>query len=192
MCKQGCALRKIITRSPKVPNHEFQGAQKAYMNKVGLSGHSKARGSGLRHPGTFRAQPWIYKLILGELVPLNWTFDSIFLGTFFENSLLFVLFINYFVLFFCLSKVSFTIKELREMTKLKGCKAVFDPDDFRTIQEKLPSKFKKYHQAWICNPVPRSKVWKKLGNIGLPLCTDGWWKALISSLLRMLASQISP
>lgn len=39
-------------------------------------------------------------------------------------------------------KVSFTIKELREMTKLEGCKAVFDPDDFRTIQEKLSSRFK--------------------------------------------------
>ena len=42
------------------------------------------------------------------------------------------------------------------MTKLKGCKAVFDPDDFRTIQEKLSSKFKKYHQAWIPNPFSRS------------------------------------
>ena len=39
-------------------------------------------------------------------------------------------------------KVSFTIKELREMTKLEGCKAAFDPDDFRTIrQEKLASRF---------------------------------------------------
>ena len=37
--------------------------------------------------------------------------------------------------------MSFTIKELREMTKLEGCKAAFDPDDFRTIQEKLASKF---------------------------------------------------
>ncbi|XP_020613236.1 NADPH:adrenodoxin oxidoreductase, mitochondrial-like [Orbicella faveolata] len=36
-------------------------------------------------------------------------------------------------------QVSFTIKELREMTKLEGCKAVFDPDDFRTTQEKLPN-----------------------------------------------------
>jgi len=36
-------------------------------------------------------------------------------------------------------QVSFTIKELREMTKLEGCKAVLDPDDFRTIQEQLPS-----------------------------------------------------
>lgn len=27
------------------------------------------------------------------------------------------------------------------MTKLEGCKAVFDPDDFRTTQEKLPSRF---------------------------------------------------
>ena len=45
------------------------------------------------------------------------------------------------VLLFSL-KVSFTIKELREMTKLEGCKAVFDPVDFRTIQEKLPSKLK--------------------------------------------------
>lgn len=37
--------------------------------------------------------------------------------------------------------MSFTIKELREMTKLEGCKAAFEPDDFRTIQEKLASKF---------------------------------------------------
>lgn len=37
--------------------------------------------------------------------------------------------------------MSFTIKELREMTKLEGCKAAFDPDDFRTIQEKLASRF---------------------------------------------------
>lgn len=36
-------------------------------------------------------------------------------------------------------QVSFTIKELREMTKLEGCKAALDPDDFRTIQEKLAS-----------------------------------------------------
>lgn len=27
------------------------------------------------------------------------------------------------------------------MTKLEGCKAAFDPDDFRTIQEKLASRF---------------------------------------------------
>jgi len=27
------------------------------------------------------------------------------------------------------------------MTKLEGCKAVLDPDDFRTIQEQLPSRF---------------------------------------------------
>ena len=37
-------------------------------------------------------------------------------------------------------QVAFTIKELREMTKLAGCKAVFDPDDFQTIQEKIASK----------------------------------------------------
>ena len=36
--------------------------------------------------------------------------------------------------------MSFTIKELREMTKLEGCKPAFDPDDFRTIQEKLASR----------------------------------------------------
>jgi len=36
-------------------------------------------------------------------------------------------------------QVAFTIKELREMTKLAGCKAVFDPEDFRTIQEKIAS-----------------------------------------------------
>ncbi|PFX31886.1 NADPH:adrenodoxin oxidoreductase, mitochondrial [Stylophora pistillata] len=36
-------------------------------------------------------------------------------------------------------QVSFTIKELREMTKLPGCKAMFDPQDFREIQEKLSS-----------------------------------------------------
>lgn len=53
------------------------------------------------------------------------------------------LFINHLYPILVLSlKVSFTIKELREMTKLEGCKAVFDPEDFRTIQEKLPSRFK--------------------------------------------------
>ena len=36
--------------------------------------------------------------------------------------------------------MSFTIKELREMTKLPGCKAVFDPEDFRTVEEKISSK----------------------------------------------------
>ena len=38
--RQGCDLRKI-TRSPKFPNYEIQGAQlqhKAYMTKVSLSG----------------------------------------------------------------------------------------------------------------------------------------------------------
>ena len=34
-------------------------------------------------------------------------------------------------------QVAFTIKELREMTKLPGCKAVCDPEDFGTIQEKI-------------------------------------------------------
>lgn len=36
-------------------------------------------------------------------------------------------------------QVAFTIKELREMTKLIGCKAVFDPEDFKPIQEKITS-----------------------------------------------------
>lgn len=46
-------------------------------------------------------------------------------------------------------KVSFTIKELREMTKLEGCKAVFDPDDFRMIQEKLSSKIKMSYYSFL-------------------------------------------
>ena len=55
--KQGCALRKI-TRSPKVPNYELQGAQhKAYMKEIRLSGRPKAKINRLRHPGTLRAQP---------------------------------------------------------------------------------------------------------------------------------------
>ena len=41
--------------------------------------------------------------------------------------------------FFAL-QVSFTVKELREMTKLPGCKAIFNPEDFRIIQEKLSSR----------------------------------------------------
>ncbi|XP_015762339.1 PREDICTED: NADPH:adrenodoxin oxidoreductase, mitochondrial-like, partial [Acropora digitifera] len=36
-------------------------------------------------------------------------------------------------------QVAFTIKELREMTKLSGCQAVFYPEDFETIQEKIAS-----------------------------------------------------
>lgn len=36
-------------------------------------------------------------------------------------------------------QVAFTIKELREMTKLAGCKAVFDPEDFKMVQEKIAS-----------------------------------------------------
>ena len=55
---QGCALRKM-TRSPKVPNYEIQGAQhKAYMKEIRLSGCPKAKVSCLRHPGALRAQPW--------------------------------------------------------------------------------------------------------------------------------------
>ena len=55
---QSCALRKI-TRTPKVPNYENQVAQqKAYMQKVSLSGRPKAKVSRLRHPGSLRAQPW--------------------------------------------------------------------------------------------------------------------------------------
>ena len=55
---QGCALRKI-TRSPKVPNYEIQGAQhKAYMKEITLSGRPKAKVSCLRHPGALRAQPF--------------------------------------------------------------------------------------------------------------------------------------
>ena len=55
--KQGCALRKI-TRSPKVPNYEIQGAQhKAYMKEIRLSGRQKAKVCCLRHLGALRAQP---------------------------------------------------------------------------------------------------------------------------------------
>ena len=51
---QGCGLRKI-TRSP---NYEIQVARyKAYMKKVILSGHPRAKVSCLRHPGALRAQP---------------------------------------------------------------------------------------------------------------------------------------
>ena len=47
-----------ITRSPKVPNYEIQGAQhKSYMKEIRLSGHPKAKVSRLRNPGTLRAQP---------------------------------------------------------------------------------------------------------------------------------------
>ena len=54
---QGCALREI-TRRPKFPNYEIQGAQhKAYMKEIRLSGRPKAKISRLRHPGTLRAQP---------------------------------------------------------------------------------------------------------------------------------------
>ena len=54
---QGYALRKI-TRSPKVPNYEIQGAQnKAYMKEIRLSGHPKPKVSRLRDPGALRAQP---------------------------------------------------------------------------------------------------------------------------------------
>ena len=63
---QGCALREIIiTRSPKFPNYEIQGAQhKAYMKEIRLSGRPKAKVSRLRHPGTLRAQPWASKVIM--------------------------------------------------------------------------------------------------------------------------------
>ena len=37
-------------------------------------------------------------------------------------------------------QISFTIKELREMTKLPGCRPVFDPEDFQPIQEMIPGK----------------------------------------------------
>ena len=54
---QGCALRKI-TRSPKVPNYEIQGAQhKAYMKEIRLSGRPKAKVSRLRSSDALRAQP---------------------------------------------------------------------------------------------------------------------------------------
>ena len=57
MVQQGCALREI-TRSPKFPNYEIQGAQhKAYMKEIRLSGRPKAKVSRLRHPGILRAQP---------------------------------------------------------------------------------------------------------------------------------------
>ncbi|KAL9976262.1 hypothetical protein ACROYT_G013543 [Oculina patagonica] len=42
--EKGCALRKI-TRSPKVPDYEIQGAQhKAYMKEIRLSGRPKTKG----------------------------------------------------------------------------------------------------------------------------------------------------
>ncbi len=55
---QGCALRKI-TRSPKVPNYDIQGAQhKACIKEIRLSGRPKTKVNRLRHPGTLRAQPY--------------------------------------------------------------------------------------------------------------------------------------
>ena len=51
-----CAPNKI-TRSPKVPNYEIQGAQhKAYMKEKRLSGRPKAKVSRLRHLGALRVQ----------------------------------------------------------------------------------------------------------------------------------------
>ena len=59
---QGCALREI-TRNPKCPNYEIQGAQhKAYMKEIRLSGRPKAKVSRLRHLGTLRAQPCDHKI----------------------------------------------------------------------------------------------------------------------------------
>ena len=47
-----------ITKHPKVPNYENQVTQhKAYVKKVNLSGHPKAKVSRLRHLGALRAQP---------------------------------------------------------------------------------------------------------------------------------------
>ena len=64
--EQGCALREI-TRSPKFPNCEIQGAQhKAYMKEIRLSGSPKAKVSRLRDPGTLRAQPWREKCLAQE------------------------------------------------------------------------------------------------------------------------------
>ena len=37
-------------------------------------------------------------------------------------------------------QVAFTIKELREMVKLQGCKPVFEAGDFQQVKEELPSK----------------------------------------------------
>ena len=57
MHKQGCTLRNI-TRSPKVPNYQIQGAQhKAYMKKASISGRPKAKVSCLRHPVPLEHNP---------------------------------------------------------------------------------------------------------------------------------------
>ena len=48
-------------------------------------------------------------------------------------------YINYMFLNLCFNvfQISFTIKELREMTKLPGCRSNFEPEDFKPIREKL-------------------------------------------------------
>ena len=38
-------------------------------------------------------------------------------------------------------KVAFTIKELRELTKLPGCYSVLNPKDFDVVRNSLASKF---------------------------------------------------
>ena len=76
---QRSALRKI-TRSPKVPNYEIQGAQrKAYMKEIRLSGRPKKTVGRLRHPGTLRAQPCSPKdgSLVWALPPLKiWDFET--------------------------------------------------------------------------------------------------------------------
>ena len=37
-------------------------------------------------------------------------------------------------------QVAFSIKELREMTKLPGCRAELNPSDFEGLQEKIPGE----------------------------------------------------
>lgn len=68
--RQGCALIKI-TRSPKVPNYEIQGAQhKAYMKEIRLRGRAKTKVSRLRHWAPLKHSPvrtldfnWCTKLL---------------------------------------------------------------------------------------------------------------------------------
>ena len=61
--RQGYALRRI-TRSPKVPYYEIQGAQhKVYKKEIRLSGCPKAKVSRLRHLGALRAQPWVQEAV---------------------------------------------------------------------------------------------------------------------------------
>ena len=50
------------------------------------------------------------------------------------------------------------------MTKLPGCKAVCDPEDFRTIQEKIASMLKLYLNQEVKNVTLRSLYCTFLSN----------------------------